>query len=83
VVDNWKVLYLILSILNGNEISYHSFKSEWEVCFFYFRVIMNYELTPDGPRPTTLLPSRSNGKPETATGVDKLLMIGMKMPKTY
>jgi len=36
---------------------------------------------PDRPRPTTLLPPRSNGKPETATAVDKLLMMGMRMSK--
>jgi hypothetical protein len=38
--------------------------------------------TPDRPRPTTLLPPRSNGKPEMATEVDKLLMMGMRMPET-
>ena len=37
---------------------------------------------PDRPRPTTLLPPRSNGKPEAATAVDKLLMMGMRMLKT-
>jgi hypothetical protein len=31
---------------------------------------------------TTLLPPRSKGKPEAATAVDKLLMMGMKMPET-
>jgi len=31
---------------------------------------------------TTLLPPRSNGKPEAATAVDKLLMMGMRMPET-
>jgi len=31
----------------------------------------------DRPRPTTLLPPRSNGKPEAATAVDKLLMTGV------
>ena len=31
---------------------------------------------PDRPRPTTLLPPRSTGKPEAATAVDKLLMKG-------
>jgi hypothetical protein len=31
----------------------------------------------DQPRPTTL----SNGKPEGATAVYKLLMMGMRMPK--
>jgi hypothetical protein len=36
----------------------------------------------DRPRPTTLLPPRSNGKPEAATAVDKLLMMGMRMPET-
>ena len=37
---------------------------------------------PDRPRPTALLPPRSNGKPEATTAVDKLLMMGMRMPKT-
>jgi len=37
---------------------------------------------PARPRPTTLLPSRSYGKPEAATAVDKLLMMGMRMPET-
>ena len=37
---------------------------------------------PDRPRPTTLLSSRSNGKSEAATAVDKLLMMGMRMPET-
>jgi len=38
---------------------------------------------PDRPRPTTLLPPRSNGKPEAATAVYKLLMMGKRMPETY
>jgi len=33
-------------------------------------------------RPTTLLPPRSNAKTEAATAVDKLLMMGMRMPET-
>jgi hypothetical protein len=37
---------------------------------------------PDRPRPTTLLPPRSNGKPEAATEIDKFLMMGMRMPET-
>jgi hypothetical protein len=37
---------------------------------------------PDRPRPTTLLPPRSNGKPEATTAVDKLPMMGMRMPET-
>jgi hypothetical protein len=28
-----------------------------------------------------LLPPRSNGKPEAATAVDKLLIMGMRMPE--
>jgi hypothetical protein len=36
---------------------------------------------PARPRPTALLPSRSNGKPEAATAVE-LLMMGMRMPET-
>ena len=34
------------------------------------------------PRPTALLPPRSYGKPEAATAVYKLLMMGMKTPET-
>jgi hypothetical protein len=33
-------------------------------------------------RPTALLPPRSNGEPEAAIVVDKLLMMGMRMPET-
>jgi hypothetical protein len=40
-------------------------------------------LQPDRPRPTALLPPRSNGKLEAATAVDKLLMMGNRMPETY
>jgi len=36
----------------------------------------------DRPRPTTQLPPLSNGKPEAATAVDRLLMMGMRMPET-
>jgi hypothetical protein len=36
----------------------------------------------DRPRPTTLLPARSNGKPEAVTAVDRLLMMGTRMPET-
>jgi len=34
------------------------------------------------PRPTALLPPRSYGKPEAATAVDRLLMMGMRMLET-
>jgi hypothetical protein len=37
---------------------------------------------PARPRPTAVLPPRSNGKPEAATAVDDLLMMGMRMPET-
>jgi len=37
---------------------------------------------PARPWPTALLPPRFNGKPEAATAVDKLLMMGMRMPET-
>ena len=37
---------------------------------------------PDQPQPTTLLPPRSDGKPEVATAVDNLLMMGMRRPET-
>jgi hypothetical protein len=36
----------------------------------------------DRPRPTALLPPRSNGKPEAAAAVDRLLMMGIMMPET-
>jgi len=36
----------------------------------------------DKPRPTALLPPRSYGKPEAAAAVDRLLMMGIRMPKT-
>jgi hypothetical protein len=37
---------------------------------------------PDRSRPTALLSTHSSGKPEAATAVDKLLMMGMRMPET-
>jgi hypothetical protein len=36
----------------------------------------------DRPRPTALLPPRSNGKPEAATAVYELLMMGMRISET-
>jgi len=40
---------------------------------------------PVGPTATnnTAIPPRSNGKPEAANAVDKLLMMGMRMPETF
>jgi hypothetical protein len=37
---------------------------------------------PARPQPTALLPPSSNGKPESAAAVDKLLMMDMMMPET-
>jgi hypothetical protein len=39
---------------------------------------------PDRPRPIALLPPRSYGKPEAAAAVaiDRLLMMGVRMPET-
>ena len=37
---------------------------------------------PAPPRPTALLPPRSYGKPEAAAAVDRLLMMGKRMPET-
>ena len=36
----------------------------------------------DRPRPAALLPPRSYGKPEAAAAVDRLLMMGIRMPET-
>jgi hypothetical protein len=37
---------------------------------------------PDQSRPTALLPPRSYSKPEAAAAVDRLLMMGKRMPET-
>jgi hypothetical protein len=53
--------------------------------WFYLRSVVIAVLLvvvgPDRPRPT-LLPPRFNGKPDAATAVVKLLMMGMRMPET-
>jgi len=46
------------------------------------RPVVGNSPQPDRPRPTTLLPPRSNGIPEEATAVDKLLMMDTRMPET-
>jgi hypothetical protein len=38
---------------------------------------------PERPRTTALLPPRSYGKRVAAAAVDRLLMMGIKMPETY
>ena len=50
----------------------------WNVVLAVLLVVVG----PDRPRPMTLLPPRSNDKPEAATAVYKLLMMGMRMPET-
>jgi hypothetical protein len=45
-------------------------------------VVGRGQFGPARPRPTTLLSPRSNGKPEAATAVNKLLMMDMRMPET-
>jgi len=37
---------------------------------------------PDRPRPTALLPPRSYDNPEAVAAVDRLLMIGIRIPET-
>ena len=37
---------------------------------------------PGRPRPTALLLPRSYGKPEAAAAIDRLLMMGIRMPET-
>jgi len=47
-----------------------------------FLLTRSDSLQPARPRPTALLPPRSNGKPEAATAVVELLMMDMRMPET-
>jgi hypothetical protein len=54
--------------------------------WFYRRnmvvAVMLVVVGPDRPRPTELLPPCSNGKPEYAAAVDRLLMMGIRIPET-
>ena len=45
-------------------------------------VVLLAVVGPDLPRPTALLPPRSYGKTEAAAAVDRLLMMGIRMPET-
>jgi hypothetical protein len=47
-----------------------------------FRFIARRSNTAHRPQPTTLLPPCSNGKPEAATAVYRLMMMGKRMPET-
>jgi hypothetical protein len=44
--------------------------------------IVNQLVDPAQPRPTALLSPSSDGKPEAATAVVDLMMMGMRMPET-
>jgi hypothetical protein len=50
--------------------------------YIYIYIFQSWSGRPARPRPTTLLPPRSNGKPEAATAVCEPLMMGMRMPET-
>jgi hypothetical protein len=62
----------------------------WSICKLMERVLLTFghqccwswSGRPARPRPTALLPSRSNGKTEATTAVYKLLMIVKRMPET-
>jgi len=69
-----------------------AYKLQWQPPIYRWNVVIAVSLVvfgpvvgpqPDRPRPTTLLPQRSNGKPEAATAVYKLLMMGMRMAETF
>ena len=45
-------------------------------------VVVGRACRPDRPRPTALLSPRSYGKPEAVAAVDRLLMMGIRMPET-
>jgi hypothetical protein len=50
-------------------------------CMIWTQVVVGPAGRPDRPLPTTLLPPRSNSKPEAPTAVDRLLMMGKMMPE--
>jgi len=54
----------------------------WNVVVAVLLVVVGPAGRLNRPRPTALLPPRSNGKPEAATAVDMLLMTGKRMPET-
>jgi len=47
-----------------------------------FPIIRSLSTQLERPRPTALLPPRSYGKPEAAAPIDRLLMMGKRMPET-
>jgi hypothetical protein len=65
-----KVLRKMVAALAHSRSNTHSRENLWTVLGAFW------------PRPTTLLPPRSNGKPEAASAVVELLMMGIRMPET-
>jgi len=60
------------------QLQYQPLVYRWNVVIRMLLVVFG----PDRPRPTALLPPSSDGKPEAATAVIELLMMGMRMPET-
>jgi len=51
-------------------------------CIIIYSNKSTYQMHQSINQSKTLQPPRSNGKPEAATAVNKLLMMGMRMPET-
>jgi len=62
-----------------------AYQLQWQPLVYRGNVVVAVLLAvvgPDRPWPTALLPPRSYGKPDAAAAVDRLLMMGMRMPET-
>jgi len=71
---------ILMSIIRSYNCSYSLWFYRWNVVVAVSLVVVGPVVY--RPRPTTLLPPRSNGKPEAVTAIYKLLMMGMRMPET-
>ena len=69
---------ILMSIIRSYNCSSSLWFYRWSVVVAVLLVVVG----PDRQLPKTLLPPRSNGKPEATTAVDKLLMMDMRMPET-
>jgi len=56
----------------GRPHAYHQELNNYSSCLWFYRWSVE----------VALLPPRSYGKPEAAAAVDRLLMIGVRMPET-